>query len=639
MPGETAGLLIGRADRAATHVLAAVAAGVAVATGLAYHQLLDHWAVNWLLCAVAVLLVGLAVSGSLAGPRGTLGGLLDTIDTSIALFDKNLVLQQYNARFARLWLSDPENVPLRGLSLDQLMRCYFNMMSTADTRQDGIKGHLSKLRSGDFPEAGLRHTLALPAGGNVAITWRRQPNGAWVVTAADMSGELRAAANARVDAARRDPLTGLFNRVAFRRALERNLSDAKQQNKLLGIAVIKLPTIKDMNATFGARVGDDILCQVANSLVGAKSPDDVVGRIGGNLFALSIVGETRLAAIEQRLIQVITSIRQSEPYMRDLKVDAFAGMAIYPQDGGNEEGMLQSAEIAVNRAIIDDNHRPLIYDPTMEDDHKARLAMVEEIRSNLESHNFLFHYQPQIDLRTKEIRGMEALLRWKHPKRGWLAPDSFIPAAELSRLIIPLTERMFPEVCAQITAWDARGLPSFPVAINLSPLHIRRPELVPVVAKTLADYGISADRLEFEITESIMVTENEDARHNLRRLRELGSAVAIDDFGTGYASIAYLRRMPVNKIKIDRTFVTEVEHDPGARAIVRAVAALGHSFHLSVVAEGIERQEQADHLLALGCDSGQGYYFGRPMPGDEMAAWAGRQYRRFPDIAGRTARL
>lgn len=625
-----------RADRVATHLLAALAAGLVVAACLSYHQMLHQWENHWLLCATAALLA--CASGVLwMRDRRSLGGLLNTIDTPIAVFDKNLVLRQYNNRFTQLWFHDPEKLALRGRPLKELLHIYYDMMGAVDVHREDIKTVLSKLEAGECGEAGVRHTLALPVGGNIAITWRRQVDGAWVVTATDISGELRAAANARMDAARYDPLTGLLNRVAFRRALERNLADAKRQDKWLGVAVVKLPTIKDMNATFGARVGDDILCHVANALTSAKAADDVIGRIGSNSFAMSIAGETQLTAIEQRVTRALATIREPKAYMHDFKVDVFVGMTIYPQDGGDAEDMLQSAEIAVNRAIIDDSQRPLIYDPMMEDDHKARISIVEEIRSNLESHNFLFHYQPQIDLRTKSIRGVEALLRWKHPRRGWLAPDSFIPAAELSRLIIPLTERMFPEVCAQIAMWDARGLPRFPVAINLSPIHIRRPDLVSVVAKALADYGLTADRLEFEITESIMITENDDAQRNLRRLRELGSAVAIDDFGTGYASIAYLRRMPVNKIKIDRSFIKEVEKDPGVRAIVRAVAALGHSFQVTVVAEGIERQEQADHLLALGCDAGQGYYFSRPMPGDEMAAWTEQQYRRFPNTSSRSA--
>jgi diguanylate cyclase (GGDEF)-like protein len=550
--------------------------------------------------------------------------ILGYINVAVAVVGRDGHLEQWNPLFAELIPALGAFDPAQDrVLLEAVLRRHYDQVGlSAAEAQARVDKTLAELAPGSGV-AELKREFTAPNGRTVAVTGRRLPDDRWVLTLEDVSVARQAAADALLQASRRDPLTGLPNRVAFRRALDRTITRARQANQPVGIVVFNIGAFKDINDAFGARLGDEVLRHVAACLIAAKQEGETIGRIGSDEFAITVVTDVTKTSLAHRATTMLEAIRGRLPALpENMSLDAYAGATIFPYDDGESEVLLRSAGIALERARQEDGNGVAIFDRSMEAEQRARVAMIEDIRQDLNSQNFVYHYQPQIDLKTNELVGAEALLRWRHPERGWMSPDVFIPAAELSRLIIPLTERMIPEVCQQIVAWDRCGAPPLKVAINLSPIHLRKSDFPDLVRSMLDNSGIDPRRLEFEITESIMISDNEDARRTLSRLRDLGVCLAIDDFGTGYASIGYLRRIPVSKIKIDRSFVREAIADQGARTIVSAIAGLGHSFRVSVVAEGVETELHAREVTALGCDIGQGYHYAAALPADEFIQWS-----------------
>jgi diguanylate cyclase (GGDEF)-like protein len=421
-------------------------------------------------------------------------------------------------------------------------------------------------------------------------------------------------------AALHDSLTGLPNRVVLQDRLQTAIESSICDPPLpMAVLVMDLDRFKEVNDTLGHESGDLVLQQIGPRLRAALRETDTLSRLGGDEFAL-LLPETDSAAaqaIAQRLLRCLDAPFTVQS--TNVEVGSSIGIAVYPDDGTDADTLLRRADMAMYMAKSDRSGWAM-YTPDRDHYSPDRLALVADLRHAIDRNELVLHYQPQVDVRTGGFVAVEALMRWPHPERGLLAPDKFIPLAEQTQLIRPLTHWAIGAALRQSVAWQAAGM-AIPIAVNLSAHDVQDPGLPAVVAELLAQYGAPPEHLRLEITESSLLADPERARENLVALRSLGVRIAIDDFGTGYSSLNYLQRLPVDELKIDKSFVKCMATDEGARSIVRAVIDLADDLGLGVVAEGVEDRPTWEVLAALGCDMAQGYYFSPPLAADDLAGW------------------
>lgn len=422
--------------------------------------------------------------------------------------------------------------------------------------------------------------------------------------------------------AHHDSLTRLPNRTLFRDRLHQALAISKRTRSKVALMLLDLDNFKVINDSLGHGIGDELLKEVAARLVAQERETDTVARLGGDEFAL-ILPQIRRAEdaiiIAERIIDRIAA-----PYSLEgnaVQVGTSIGITIFPEDGTDVETMIGNADMAMYQAKAEGRNTYRFYVEEMNANLIERKEMLEDMREALEKDEFELYYQPQVHLGSHGVVGAEALLRWKCPKRGFVSPGDFVPIAEQGGLIIPLGEWVIRAACRQIAAFDTAGMPMVRIAVNISTLQFRQKDLVNTVQSILEETRISPDRLEFEITESVVMADLESSIDMMKRLDEIGIRLAIDDFGTGYSSLSYLKRFPIQKLKIDKSFVQDVERDSDSEAIVNAIIGLGSSMNLTTVAEGVETQLHLDLMRSAGCDLVQGYFFGRPMPSSEFASW------------------
>jgi diguanylate cyclase (GGDEF)-like protein/PAS domain S-box-containing protein len=442
-----------------------------------------------------------------------------------------------------------------------------------------------------------------------------------VVTFNDVSERL--AAEAMIDQmAYYDSLTGLPNRLLFQDRLNQALAHARRHGRQTAVMMMDLDRFKIINDTLGHPVGDQVLKTIAERLMFRLREVDTVSRLGGDEFALVLpdLSETSdIAKIGQIIHEEVSrEIRIGE---QELFVTPSLGISVFPSDGDDAVTLVKNAEAALYQAK-DERNRYQLYAPAMNASASEWLKLESHLRRALERDELVLHYQPQINLQTGQIVGAEALIRWLHPEWGMVSPARFIPLAEETGLIVPISEWVLRKACAQNVAWQQMGLPPIRMAVNLSGRHLaKHAELVRQVGETLLATGLAAAHLELELTESILMEDVQSTLQTLAQLSELGVTLSIDDFGTGYSSLSYLRRFPIDTLKIDQTFVREIANDAEDAAIVRAVIALAHSLRLNVIAEGVETKLQTAFLMQQGCDEVQGYLFSRPLPAVEFAAF------------------
>lgn len=560
--------------------------------------------------------------------RDVLNNVINSVNIGIAIYDKNLILIARNQSYLDLFPTETDQIHM-GIDLSDVCRIFRELHSPNSPPE--TKSHIDVFAeesgNNDFT---IEHTLM--DGRRIHVQCQRMPDQGWVFTSTDMTSGRQAQTEALLHFSRHDSLTGLPNRAMIRRTLERKVALIEGSSSTLSVMVINITNFRSINESHGSDIGDEVLVHIANKLATFANKDSLVGRLGSDEFALIQIHRNgahhpvNIAAMATELVENLQAAINT--LNKRIEFEVAVGATHYPEDNSSPDKLLRHAGFALNKARASDKTCVVVFDRAMQNDLQARADLEIEIRNHLNSHQFSYHYQPQIDLQTKQLVGVEALLRWHHPTRGWISPGQFIPVAEMSRLIIPLTERMLPEVCEQILIWDARGLPKFKVAINLSPIHIQDGTFADFFARQLDAYGLSPERFEFEITESVMMSDSELAVETLRMLEEMGASLAVDDFGTGYASISYLRQFPVSKLKIDQSFVQELTEDHNARSIVAAVTRLGHSFGLRVVAEGVETEDQARDLAAIHCDMAQGFLFSQALTGEDFIAWAENRYVR-----------
>lgn len=424
-----------------------------------------------------------------------------------------------------------------------------------------------------------------------------------------------------------DPLTGLPNRVLLKDRIEQAIAQARRHGSEVAVMLVDLDRFKNVNDSFGHPVGDVLLQKVAHRLgeclrgtdTVARLEGETVARLGGDEFTLvlsEMANEERLNTVIQRVLAEI-----SKPYEiegREFIATCSIGISLYPGDGSDVDTLMRNADAALYQAKEGGGNNYQFYTAELNAKAFERLSVETDLRRALSKQEFSLHYQPQVDVITGELIGTEALLRWRHPKLGMVPPDRFIPIAEDSGLIVPLGEWVLREACRQNKAWQDAGFPPIPVAVNISTLQFRQQNFTETVTWILAETGLSPKYLELEITESLMMHDAQRVVEQLSRLKALGVQLAIDDFGAGYSSLSYLKRIPVNKVKIDMSFVREITSDPDSAAIAAVIIGIGHTLRLQVIAEGVETLEQFSVLKAQGCDHTQGYYFSRPLPPGEF---------------------
>ncbi|PKN11849.1 MAG: hypothetical protein CVU69_10245 [Deltaproteobacteria bacterium HGW-Deltaproteobacteria-4] len=417
-----------------------------------------------------------------------------------------------------------------------------------------------------------------------------------------------------------DTLTNLPNRTLLLDRLQQAIAVAQREEEYFAILFLDVDNFKNINDSLGHLVGDQLLQQMAARLIDCVRGSDTVSRQGGDEFII-IVRQIRESADPVQISRKIFAA-MALPFSiegQELRVTASIGIALYPEDGLDSATLIKNADAAMYHAKKLGRNNYQFFTADLNASAHQRLVLENRLRCALENREFFLHYQPLVDLESGRIFGAEALLRWLHPELGLVPPEEFIPVAEECGLILPLGEWVIREACRQNKAWQDAGLPPVQVAVNLSPLQFRQQNLEAIITQALEESGLAATYLEIEITENLLMSSEDQTVPLLRRFKEMGLRISIDDFGIGYSSLSYLKHFPVDKLKIDRSFVRDVSSDPDDAAIASAIIAMAHRLRLKVLAEGVETIDQRNFLLREGCNEAQGFHYSRPLPAAEMA--------------------
>jgi len=419
-----------------------------------------------------------------------------------------------------------------------------------------------------------------------------------------------------------DGLTSLGNRRWFKDVLAEAIAEHREDRLLVGVLVLNIDKFKDVNDTLGHDAGDRLLQRTADILKSCTRDGDKIARIGGDEFGLILPGlhsADEALDLAYRFSRAVGAPLRLGPH--ELQPSSSVGITLFPQDGRDPDTLLKNADLALTRAKLEGSGICLLYRHELQLRAIERNSIERDLRAAIRHGDLELFYQPKVEISTGLIAGAEALVRWRHPERGYIPPDVFIPVAEKSGFIGELTKWVMDEACRQIRHWQDIGLTRVAVAVNVSAGDLRRPDLTDMIANTLVNHGVSPQYLELEVTESMVMQDVDMVIGTLRRLRSLGIGISIDDFGTGYSSLAYLKRFPVKRLKIDRSFVRDLGSHGEGRVIPKVIVDLAHALSVKVVAEGVETAEQLQALAELGCDEAQGYFLGRPMPRDEFEAF------------------
>ena len=534
---------------------------------------------------------------------------LQNMSQGICLFDADERLVLANGRYSEIF-GFPAGFVAPGLRYREIVERGYSLVNASPDvygprAAEHYDRHMAIIRSGEHGT--LLHKL--PNGASVQANYNTMASGAWVATFEDITERLRSEEKISF-MARHDGLTGLANRAQFNEYLAQELVLARRATTKLAVIGIDLDKFKEINDQHGHATGDQVLTVLADRMMATLGDEEFVARFGGDEFA-AVKRFSEMAELHDFLGRLEGCL------FDDISIDGFEikpgasmGVALYPQDAMTAELLLGNADLAMYRAKGALKQSVCFYEVAMDETARSRRALAKDLWAAIDRKQFHLHYQVQKSVMTGAVTGYEVLLRWKHPERGNVPPMDFIVLAEECGAILPIGEWVLREACREAAGWK---LPH-KIAVNLSPVQLVNTDIAALVHTVLLETGLSPARLELEITETSIITDKERVLHTLRQIKNLGVSIAIDDFGTGYSSLETLRAFPFDKIKLDRSFMDQVETSPQAKAIVRAILALGQSLDVPVLAEGVETQLQLDILLSEGCDEAQGFFLGRPKP-------------------------
>ncbi|MBC7801811.1 MAG: EAL domain-containing protein [Gemmatimonadaceae bacterium] len=541
-----------------------------------------------------------------------LDAALNNMAQGLCMFDAQDHLRLVNRRYCELFglSADP---PRSGMRFRDLLNlCVDAGAFPSDTADRAFEQRSAQATLG-LPS---KHVMEIAQGRIVSIVHQPTTDGGWVATYDDVTERIQTEAKMR-HMARHDALTGLPNRVVLRETMDTAVAGLGRGGSF-ALLFIDLDNFKAVNDTLGFPAGDRVLQEVADRLVGCLRKTETVARLGADEFAVLVPGLHRPEDAGDVAARITAAV--SAPFTVDdaqVVLGTSVGVVMAPADGGSSDALLRKADLALARAKLDGRGTVCFFEPSMDARQQARRKMETDLRAGIANLEFELLYQPLFDLRENRVCGFEALIRWNH-RDGRISPADFIPVAEDSGLIVPIGEWVLGAACHEATGWPD----DVKVAVNVSPVQFRSPVLVAAVEDALARSGLASSRLELEITESVLMDNNEATLATLHRLRALGVRISMDDFGTGFSSLSYLRSFPFDKIKIDQSFVGDLVAADGsggnALAIVRAIAGLGSSLGMRTTAEGVETQDQLDRIRREGCTEVQGYLLGRPAPAAEV---------------------
>jgi len=419
-----------------------------------------------------------------------------------------------------------------------------------------------------------------------------------------------------------DQLTGVPNRLLFKDRLLQACQQAKRSKNSFALVFVDLDRFKQINDTLGHSFGDQLLINFAHRLTSSVRESDTVARMGGDEFVIILQNLTEAGHAEKVASTIIDNIRQPMLiYEREIHITASLGVALYPLHDDTVDGLIRKADAAMYEVKEKGRNGYIVYSEVFDHSLIERNSLETDLRMALNNNELSLFYQPQIHLASNQVIGVEALLRWHHPKQGLISPATFIPIAEESGLIVAIGEWVLHEACQQHAEWVRQGLPSLRVAINVSAIQFRQQDFCACVKKVVEDTGIDPKYIELELTESVVMTNPLQTVTILNELRSLGIKLAIDDFGTGHSSLSYLTRFPIDRIKIDQSFIRNIQDVPANEAIVRAIIAMGGSLGLEMIAEGVETMDELECIKNHQCQEVQGYHFSRPIPADAFKDW------------------
>jgi diguanylate cyclase (GGDEF)-like protein len=539
----------------------------------------------------------------LADEHALLRAALEQMPHGLCMFDAQDRLLLANRRYAELWRL-PLELLRPGTTFAQIM---------AATRGSETAGSRAQPKIPPGVAGKRRREWRMDDGRTIEVAVTRLADGSSVALHEDITDQRRAEARIAF-LARHDVLTGLANRATMREELDHLLA-RNARGEELAVLCLDLDRFKAVNDTFGHPVGDQLLRQTADRLRQCARETDLVVRLGGDEFAVLQCGTPQPAsstALARRLIEAL-----AQPFQVDgqqMHIGASVGIAIAPFDGEDPDALLKNADMALYRAKVDGRGTLRYFEPEMDTRLQERRALETDLRQALQRQEFQLAYQPQVDIETGAVSGVEALLRWQHPRRGTVSPAEFIGLAEETGLIVPIGRWVLAQACRDALAWPS----AVRVAVNVSAVQFAKGALLDDVLEALEATGLEPGRLELEITESVLLQDQGHTLTLLNELRRHGVRVAMDDFGTGYSSLSYLRSFPFDRIKIDRSFVREVETSADAQSIIRAVAGLGRSLGMATTVEGVETQAQLKAVCREGCAEVQGFLFSKPRPAADV---------------------
>ncbi|MDA9497904.1 bifunctional diguanylate cyclase/phosphodiesterase [Bradyrhizobium sp. CCBAU 11357] len=564
--------------------------------------------------AVAIIAIALVAAlldrrakGELGRQQIVLDSALENMSQGLCMFDADGKIILFNERYAAMLRRT--DVPLTGRLLVDVLR-----EEQAKGQWQGDADEFFARLVADAREGRTTTDVVNRFGRSIRVVNQPMQGGGWVATFEDITEWLEAQAKIS-HMARHDALTSLPNRVLFHEQLEQGLRQTKSGDQL-AVLCLDLDHFKDINDSLGHPIGDALLKEVGRRLKSTVGEQDTVARLGGDEFAVVQIGrseEIAARSLAGRLVEVISAPYQIDDHQ--IVIGVSIGISLSPQDGSNPDELLKNADLALYRAKADGRGTYRFFETGMDARAQARRLLEMDLRAALQRDEFQVYYQPIREVASGRVVAFEALLRWNHPQRGLIAPISFIPLAEETGLIVQLGEFVLRSACADAVTWPD----DVDVAVNLSPVQFRSPNLIAAVTEALAVSGLGARRLELEITESVLLQNSEATLTTLHELRAMGVRISLDDFGTGYSSLSYLRSFPFDKIKIDRSFVSELATREDSMAIIRAVTGLGRSLGIVTTAEGVENDAQLELLRREGCTQAQGYLFSKPRPASDVA--------------------